>query len=284
MNKEQGLTLTNASQLAFSKYPRESLISKVDKSRKSQKKYGFFQSEKEEFEKLAISAGLKNLGDDTNKVWCRHPLAFLVEAADDICYHIIDLEDGCRLGLVSYEDTRELLANVLETRYQPEKLTRYKTADEKVAVLRAVAISKLIDECAEVFLDNESAILAGEFDQDLVSHIPAKSALNEIQSKSISQIYRSRAVLEKEAAGFEVINGLLESFVLATSNYRNVELRSKRDKSIIRLLPQPIQDELDHTDATAYSIVMLCLDFVSGMTDSHAVGLFKRIKGISLPR
>ena len=137
-----GLKLTWACLAAFTKYPRESLISERDSSRKSQKKYGFFQAEKDIFHELASITGLQKVSAQ-EAVWCRHPLAFLVEAADDICYNIIDFEDGCRLGLVSFEQTRDLLSEIIGERYDEAKLARISGLDEKIGVLRALSIGAI---------------------------------------------------------------------------------------------------------------------------------------------
>jgi dGTPase len=122
VSKQYGLKLTYATLAAFTKYPRPSLIAQRDIARKSQKKYGFFINQLQDFEQMAQALGLEKVGADC---WARHPLAFLVEAADDICYSIIDLEDGCTMGLVSIEQTIELLAEILGDKFKPEKLLRW---------------------------------------------------------------------------------------------------------------------------------------------------------------
>ena len=130
----QGLKLTYATLGAFSKYPRESLIGEVYRHRKSQKKYGFFQGNRNAFSELATATGLIKLGKNGDLAWCRHPLTFLVEAADDICYNIIDLEDGTNLGLVPFETTQGLLAEILGDRYRPDKLGKLHDLKEKVGL------------------------------------------------------------------------------------------------------------------------------------------------------
>ena len=280
MNKRgyQGLNLTYATQMAFTKYPKESWL-KADPDRKSQKKYGFFQAEREQFEEIAEASGLKRLGSEL--AWCRHPLAFLVEAADDICYHIIDLEDGCRMGLVSYETALELLAPIIGEDFQPEKLERIGSRFEKIGMLRALAIGKLIDQCTQVFLDEEKNILEGRFDQDLIRSIPSKPALDEIMRLSIRDIYRSRLVLEKEVAGFEVISGLFETF-LSSAHLYHKKSHSHKHKSILRLLPEESMLALDEAQTT-YDVSMAMIDFITSMTDRYALALFRKIKGITLP-
>lgn len=283
LNKEsyQGLKLTFATLAAFSKYPCESLLQAKDPARVSQKKYGFFQSEKEIFREVAEATGMQAHGNGGDAAWCRHPLAFLVEAADDICYHVIDLEDGCRMGLISFEQTRDLLGDLLGERYQPEKLERIKGKNEKVSLLRALAIGELIQQASDAFLENEKAILEGVFEQSLVDLIPAASTMEEIKRISIEKIYRSQVVLETEIAGFEVLGGLLEAFV-SSAYYKKFEPSSfsPRHRSTLRLLPEEYEPA---AQKNAYELAMCCLDYVSGLTDSHAVALYRKIKGTALP-
>jgi len=213
--------------------------------------------------------------------WVRHPLAFLVEAADDICYHIIDLEDGCNLGLVSHEDTVELYAQILGEQFDPGKLKNIKSKREQISTLRALTIGKLIHQCIELFGDVESEMLSGKFDHSLADVIPLKDGLEDIKMVSIEKIYRSRTVLEIEAAGYHVINGLLDSFVPAAINKREGSL-SKKDQVNYRLLPEDVQYELEHSD-TLYIGIRSLLDYISGLTDTNAMNLYRKIRGISLP-
>ena len=279
---QQGLKLTEATLAAFTKYPRPSLLEEVESGRRSQKKFGFFQSEQIIFQELAENLGLREL--QPQKAWCRHPLAFLVEAADDICYHIIDLEDGCRLGLVSEAETTELLANILGSKYQADKLKSIEGKDQRIGLLRAVAIGILIEQCAQIFLDHEQEILSGEFDHALADLIDSKDILKEIIAISLQRLYRSTMVLEIEAAGFEVLGGLLEMY--STASYHMIfeqDQFSKRELSVIRLLPDTLQNKLQVTDITIYQLLRHILDFVSGLTDRHAITLYRRLKGMALP-
>lgn len=280
----QGLRLTAATRAAFTKYPRESLIASKDPSRCSQKKYGFFQSERNSFITLAEETGLLDLGNETDAIWVRHPLAFLVEAADDICYHLIDLEDGCRLGLVSLEETIALMAGILQERFDPDKLRKISDPEEKIGLLRALSIGVLIDQCESVFLQNERAILSGTFDKPLTTAIEGKVILDKIREVSIAKIYRSRIVLETEVAGFEVISGILEAIIQAV--YAKMFAPNKftsHKKSILRLLPVSLQEKLNTQDPTPYEIMMESIDFVASMTDSYALTFYRRLKGIALP-
>lgn len=277
-NQYQGLQLTYATLGAFTKYPCPSLMPERDKRKKSQKKFGFFQTEVELFEDVAAQLELLKVND---YAWCRHPLAFLVEAADDICYNIIDLEDGCRLGLVSFDNTVELLAGILKENFDRKKLNLIPGQDEKIGVLRALAIGRLIDECAAVFLENEDSIMDNKFDLALVDHCPSASALNEITKLSVEKIYRARHVVEIESAGYEVLPGLLEEF--AQAGKLSIEgVLPKKYENLLRLLPEEIKAGIDGAADSHYIMLRNMIDFISGMTDRHAISLYRKIKGISL--
>jgi len=253
------------------------LFATRDKKKKSQKKYGFFQTEVGIFQEVASQLQLIQQGE----AWSRHPLAFLVEAADDICYSVIDLEDGCRLGLVSFEETVELLAGILKSNFDRRKLDQIPGQDEKVGVLRALTIGKLIDECSNVFLDHEREILNGTFDKALTDLCESADGLNKISSISIDRIYHARHVVEIESAGYQVLPGLLEEFVNAGKEYTERKL-SKKEENLIRLLPQEIKAGIDNEPGSLYSMLRNMIDFISGMTDRHAISLYRKIKGISL--
>lgn len=273
-----GLKLTCATLGAFTKYPRQSLIQNKLKERASQKKYGFYQSEKDIFTELASHLGLIQQGNQL--VWRRHPLAFLVEAADDICYHIIDLEDGCTLGLVSLEESVELLKPIIGNKFDRQKFNKKLSQHEKLGTLRAMAINELIGQTVKVFVEYEAEILSGSFDQPLTSLIKSAQAMSDIQSLSIERIYRAPVVLEKEVAGFEVIDGLLSTLVKAVYGFTNGK-SSNRDQTLMRSLPPEVTLYL--TPDNLYQNLRLMLDYVSGMTDSHALTMYRKLKGMSLP-
>jgi dGTPase len=277
-NQYQGLRLTFATLAAFTKYPRGSLIDNPDKKRKSQKKFGFFQTEKEIFRELADETGLGVI-TPSEDVWNRHPLAFLVEAADDICYHIIDLEDGCNTGLIPFEQYKDLLGNILGERFKPDKLEKIVSIREKTGALRAMAIGELIDQSAKLFLELEQEILSGTFDRALTEQIEARETLKNIIKLSVEKIYRSASVTEAEVAGFEVLDGLLSAYVPAVCQSAMGKDVKARDKTMIRLMPEDIRAALAE-ETGLYKSLRLCLDFIGSLTDSHALALFRRIRGI----
>ncbi|MCW8803851.1 MAG: deoxyguanosinetriphosphate triphosphohydrolase [Ignavibacteriaceae bacterium] len=274
-----GLNLTYSTLAAITKYPRESLISKEIKSLqyKAYRKYGFFQAEKDIFKEVARETSLDCNKNEKDYWWCRHPLAFLVEAADDICYRVMDLEDGFRLGLVSFKETKELLRPLVSK----QGLKDYRDKDEKdrIGYLRAVAINELVNELAKVFIDEEKNILTGKFEDELIGEIKRANALKQIKDISIAKIYKSRSVVEREVAGYEVLGGLLDTFINAYNEAYQGKISSK-NRSVFALLPNRISEDIPDE---LYLRLLRIIDFVSGMTDSFAVSLFRKIKGISLP-
>lgn len=275
--KEYGLKLTAATLGAFTKYPCPALFPDRNKARKSQKKFGFFQSEQNLFSQAALQLGLSQVHENT---WCRHPLAFLVEAADDVCYSIIDLEDACRLGLVSMHDTIDMMAAILGSQFNPEKLKKHIGLNEKLGVLRALVIRQLVDECTTIFLDEEQAILQGKFDLALTDVCHSKAALEVIAKVSIEKIYRARHVVEIEAAGYEVLPGLLEEFIEAGMQVVHGG-HSKKYANLALLLPEDTVYRCKQSNGNNYLILREIIDFVSGLTDRHALSLFRKIKGVS---
>jgi dGTPase len=275
----RGVQFTCATLATFTKYPREAGINSnlfnqynSIEGNKSTKKHGFFQDEKELFAQIAKEVGLLRR-DENLAWWCRHPLVFLVEAADDICYHIVDLEDGFRMGYIAYEDARMLLSDILVG----ENLDGLGCdKKENIKYLRAKAIHKLITEVKQVFLDYENEFLLGNIDSPLTAKIQSGNKLKQIIDITRNQVYEACEVLEVKVAGYEVLGGLLEAFITAIIN--NDLSKSYLIKKLI-----PNFNELDEQE-DIYRGILKVTDYVSGMTDSYAVSLFKKIKGISLPQ
>jgi dGTPase len=278
LNKNQyGLKLSFATLGAFTKYPCPSLFPLRDKTKRSQKKFGFFQSEQSLFNEVA---GKLELNQVHENAFNRHPLAFLVEAADDICYSIIDLEDGCSLGLVSYEEAKSLFENVItKNKSKLGKLSSLNSKAEKIGFLRALAIGDLMDECSTLFLDSEKEILAGKFDQALADHCPSRQGLKKIIEVSIEKIYRARQVVEIEATGHEVLPGLLEEFLQAGLHLSQKGV-SRKYSNLSLLLPEDIRWNVQQSQ-NSYIIARNIIDFISGLTDRHAISLFRKIRGFA---
>lgn len=280
LNKNKyGLKLTYATLGAFTKYPCPAFFPFRNKKQRSQKKFGFFQTEAQIFDDIASQLGLLKTSDVS---WTRHPLAFLVEAADDICYSIIDLEDGCNLGLIPYSDALALFEGVItKSKSKLGKLNHLNTKAEKIGFLRALAIFDLTTECTSVFLDNEEKLLDGSFDTALSEQCKSKDALDEIIRVSVEKIYRSKQVVEIEATGHEVLPGLLEEFVKAGQHIL-IPRNSRKYDNLVQLIPEEYLHAIKAAPNDTYNMLRQIVDFVSGLTDRHAISLYRRIKGISL--
>ncbi len=272
-----GLSLTYTTLATFTKYPKESQPVIKGTKNTSEKKYGFFQTEKAWFQNIAQELGLLKKGEEGEVFYHRHPLAFLVEAADDICYRIIDFEDGLKLGLVPHEKGIDLLRQILNDNPNRKSSLVFYDWREEIGYLRARIIGKLIDETAAIFLQHEQEILQGTYDKPLINELPCKPVLDQIRDLSIQLIYQNRPVLEIEAAGFEVLGGLLDACVKAVFHPE-----SKHHRKLAALIPPHFLQLPD--DATAYERIIHITDFVASLTDQAALGLYRKIKGIELPR
>jgi dGTPase len=266
--------LTYSTLAAIAKYPCESLAGH-QKANIYTKKYGFFQSEQPGFQKIASELGLMQVSASP-LVYKRHPLVYLVEAADDICYNIIDLEDAHRLKILSYQEVEALLLALCNDSRMPARLADIDDDDAKIGLLRAKSISTLIGACSDLFINEQEAILGGDFNASLIDRIPEphRSAMKEIGRISVQKIYNYSSVVQIEVAGYKVMGGLLEEFVPAYLNNN-----SHYTRKLVELIPR----QFITTKTDTYSKIQTVLDFVSGMTDLYAVELFRKIKGISFP-
>lgn len=271
---EGSLRLTYATLGAFMKYPKESLPKKPTKDIWD-KKYGFFQSDKTFFKEVAEELGLISNKDDMNIGFVRHPLAFLVEAADDICYTIIDLEDGINLGLIDEEFALEYLIKLVKNTIDSKKYNELQTKEDRLSYLRALAIGSLINDAVSVFVENEEKILKGKFPYALTDKSQYKAQMDDIIDISIKRIYQSKEVIEKEVVGYKVINSLLDVFCTAYNN--KIENReSNYDKIVLKLLPERFQTEKE----SLYERLLHICHYISLLTDGKAIELYKLIKGI----
>ena len=272
---EGGLRLSYATLGAFIKYPKESLPKKPTNNI-IDKKYGFFQSEKEVFIDVVNDLGLKNVRkkDITH---ARHPLAFLVEAADDICYTIIDFEDGINLGLIEEEFALEYLINLVRDTINTEKYYQLKTKQDRLSYLRALSIGNLINEAAKVFIDNEASILKGDFHISLLDKCKYEAQINDIIKISVNKIYRSKEVVEKEISGYRVLADLLEVFITAINNSYDGKA-TNYDSLLMNLLPEKFQNLHD----SLYLRILSVCSFIASMSDGAAILLHKKIKGIEI--
>lgn len=267
-----GLRLSYATLGAFMKYPKESLPKKPT-NHIADKKYGFFQSEKQMFTDVALDLGLTTRSKKDIS-YSRHPLAYLVEAADDICYTIIDFEDGINLGLIEEEFALEYLIKLVKGKIITKNYNALKTTQDRVSYLRALAISTLIDEAASLFMKHEDAILNGKFETALLDISQYKAQIKDIINLSIKKVYRSKEVINKEIAGYEILNQLLGAFgQLAFNSYENN--LSNYDKLLINLLPETV--ELSN-DSLYNNLLGICL-YISKLSDTNAMLLHQKLKG-----
>src|SRR5574343_16233 len=277
-----GLQLTSAVLATFTKYPRPSAVDGELPGR-SGKKFGFFQQDAAAFAAVARSTGLVERIPGT--AWRRHPLAFLVEVADDTCYLIVDLEDAARLGYVPYKDAECLLADLAGNTINGSRLDRLHDPKERLEYLRAKAIGRLLESAAAVFLENEEAILSGDFDDELLEQSPIAVPLQAVLKLAKDTIYTARPALEIETAGFEVLGALLGLFTQAVEAKAGVEgVRfTTRERMLMKLLPAQFLGHAGEPDPDPYVRLLQVADFVAGMTDSYAVDMFHKLKGFDLP-
>jgi len=285
MPDNPGLRLTLATLGAYTKYSIESLVPEKGRIHEgaSTKKFGFFQSEREFIAEVAERCGLIRRSP-LHAFWARHPLAFLVEAADDICYRLVDFEDGFRLGFLDYDEVRDAFVRVIGDPSAGDRADQISERKARIEFLRARAIGAAVEQTAAVFLEKENEILRGEFDRPLIDHIPAGQELEAIKLRSIGTIYATTRGVEIEAAGFAVLGGLLDDFVAAVSDVaRRAKHASPRSQKLLRLVPEHSIGPNREPDPSPYQRLLRMIDFVSGMTDSYAVSLYKKVRGISLP-
>ncbi len=270
--RKGGFVLTYSTLASIVKYPYSSSLTGT------KGKFGFFTSEEESFRRIADELGMVKLNDTPLK-YARHPLVYLVEAADDICYQLMDIEDAYKLKILTPQETQELLINYFtdERKAHVQKTLKIvDDANEQVAYLRSSVIGLLTGECTRVFLEHEADILAGTFEGSLIKHIaplPAQ-AYRRCAEVAGQKIYRSRDVLDIELAGFRIISTLLELMIDA--------VRSPW-KAYSKLLIDRVSSQYNIQAPTLYEKVQAVLDYVSGMTDVFALDLYRKINGNSLP-
>ena len=272
--RKGGFVMTYSTLASIVKYPFSSQLA-GDKS-----KFGFFITEENDYIKIANELGIKCLNDEgTPTKYARHPLVYLVEAADDICYQMMDIEDAHKLKLLTTKEAKELYELFLDE----EKMERAKKiyefvsdSNEQIAYLRATVIGILVHECTRVFVDNEKCILEGNFNGSLIKHInrPLKDAYDECSRVAVKKIYKSRDVLDIELAGFHVISTLLELMIDAVQS---------PEKAYSQLLINRVSSQYDINSPTLYGKIQAVLDYISGMTDVYALDLYRKIKGNGLP-
>ena len=271
-----GFVMTYSTLASIVKYP----FSSTAAGKKG--KFGFFNTEKEYYRRIAEELGItcqSEIGEPLK--YARHPLVYLVEAADDICYEIMDIEDAHKLKIISYEDTIKLLLGFfgdedqqhIQTRIIEEGVT---DDNEKVVYLRACVIGKLENECVRVFVEHETDILNGTFQGSLIDHIHPlqQEAYQRCIKFSVSRIYKSRPVLDVELSGYQIMQTLMEKFCGAAIH---------PERFYSKQLISRVSSQYDINASDLETRLMAVIDYISGMTDVYALEVYQKISGISLP-
>jgi dGTPase len=272
-----GLRLSYATLGAFMKYPKESLPHRPTRHIAA-KKYGFFQSDIDSFEAIAADLGLLFQANHGEKAYCRHPLTYLVEAADDICYTIIDFEDGINLGLLPEDYALEFLINLVKDGINSEKYRSIKSMTDRLGYLRAIAINTLVQDAVRIFMEEEEAILKGEFSVALLDRSKFKAQIDDIIKVSVERIYNSSEVIEKEIAGYRILSDILEVTTDALVNSK-LGTASAYDKLILNMIGK---QSVHFTAATVYDLLLNASSFVASLSDGSAVHLHNKITGKQL--
>lgn len=269
-----GFAMTYSTLASIVKYPYSSILAN------GKHKFGFFCSEAPIFAQIAQELGITQLSSCNGALhYCRYPLVWLVEAADDICYLLMDLEDAHKLKILSTRETIGLMMDFLTPSSQEHArdiLSMVTDVNEQVSYLRSKLVGILVEECTKVFLENEQSILDGTFKGSLINHISdiPRRAYRHCAELSMQKIYHSRDVLEVELAGFRIISTLLDLMVEAVLN-------PEREYSKLLINRVSSQYEINHPNI--YNRILAVLDYISGMTDVYALDIYRKINGNSLP-
>lgn len=277
---EGGTQLTYTTLASIAKYPCEAIAKK--KGHVNRKKFGFFQSEKQTFLNIANATKMMVESEEPT-IFKRHPFVWLVEAADDICYNIIDMEDAHRLGIISTSDCENLFMDLIQSvnekdaKRSAEKLLLFSNKNERISYLRAKVINALINKSTELYQQHFSEIIDGTLNKALLDIFKSESeSFQEVERFSIEKIYGHRSVVEIENAGYNVMYELLNHFIPPIIKEKSE--RKGFEKKALQLIPS----QFIYEDGTVYEKVLGVLDFVSGMTDNFATDLYRKIKGIDI--
>jgi dGTPase len=274
--RQGGFVMTYSMLASIVKYPFASSLAG------NHGKFGFFASETESYRKIADELGIfcKSAPGEPLK-YARHPLVYMVEAADDICYEIMDIEDSHKLKILSFAETEHLLLSFFDEDIQQkirqriidEELT---DENEKVVYMRASVIGKLENECVAAFLAHEEEILAGTFGGSLIDHISErqKKAYKECEKISYSKIYQSKPVLDIELSGYQIMATLMDVFIEAAVN---------PSRFYSKQLLRRVSSQYDIENENLEERIMAVIDYIGGMTDIYALDIYQKINGISLP-
>ncbi|WP_422349790.1 dGTP triphosphohydrolase [Flagellimonas sp.] len=268
-----GLRLSYGTLGAFMKYPKGSLPQKPSKHI-ADKKFGFFQSEKDIFLEVVEEIGLVKNPSHPDIGFYRHPLTYLVEAADDICYTIIDFEDGINLGLIPEEYALEYLINLVKDNINTKKYNAIASSSDRLSYLRALAINTLIGDAVEVFDKHSEEIMSGGFASALLDKGRYQAQIDDIIKLSVEKVYQSQEVIDKELAGYRIISDILDIYTTALLNIKNGK-GTNYDKLLVKSLPE----NYTNTDASVYKILLDTSCYVASLSDSAAVHLHNKLMG-----
>ncbi len=271
-----GMQLTCATLAAVAKYPRSAHLPFPAPAGISGKKHNFFHADRERFDAVVQATGLLPRRARAT-CWCRHPLAFLVEAADDISYCVIDVEDAFRAGEVSYAEIEPLYRGVVADPAAWNKAGAIATDEKRVEYLRARAIDALVTEAAEAFAAREEAMLAGAFDEELVALIPHARSLEAFRTLARDRVYHSAVVLNLQSPGAAILGELLDALLGALEAAAEGS-PPPRAREILGFLPGQFLCADGRPAADLYARVLVITDFVSGMTDSYAVAIAAKLR------
>lgn len=268
-----GFAMTYSMLASIVKYPYESALAN------SKNKFGFFTSERDDFVRVATELGMQpDFGPAGEVRYARHPLVYLVEAADDICYEVMDIEDAHKLGWVGTEKVISLMLDFFpadRVARMEDVMSTLRDPNEKIAYLRSAVIGTLVKAAAEAFIEGEEAILAGNFSGSLLQHIPERlhRAYSRCAELSMNKIYCAPDVVDIDLAGTSIISYLLERLVEAVQN---------PDYNYSRLLLAKVPQQYEVDAPTLFARVQAVVDHVSGMTDVYALDLYRKLSGMSL--
>lgn len=269
-----GFVLTYSMLSSIVKYPYSSLM------KNNTSKFGFFETEEKSYQQIANHLGIPKLSEDGKPLeFARHPLVFLVEAADDICYQIMDLEDAFKLKLLTMEEVTDLMLAFLKPERREQVLNhsrKISDTNEKVAYYRSAVIGSLVNSVVKTFINNEEAILAGTMEKSLVKAMDREEAMAYENARKVSfdKIYFAKEVLDIEFAGFRIFEYLLETLI---------EAQLHPNRSYSKLWFARIPEQYDMHRPTMYGKIQSALDYISGMTDVYALDLYRKLTGMSLP-
>lgn len=265
-----GFAMTYSTLASVVKYPYSSMHAGA------KGKFGFFTSEKETFESIAHELGMLQLDEER---YCRHPLVYMVEAADDICYQIMDIEDGHKLKIIDTDETIALLMGFFSPERQEHiavHMNRLDDPNEKIAYLRSCCVGLLVQQCADTFVTHEDDIMQGHMSGSLIDNIdelPAQ-AYKACSNLAFNKLYRASYVVDVDLAGNRIINLLLEKLIQAV-------LHPERNYS--QLLLNKFPQQYDVHAPTLFEKIQAVLDHISAMTDIYALNLYRQLDGISIP-